>query len=90
MLVAVFYPTRCGYLMGRYVTVSAKVRRELLEEARQLNINVSELIRRALEKEVRRRKLMRLEERLRKKHSILTKIDVDEVVKLIRRDRETR
>ena len=76
--------------MGRYVTVSAKVRRELLEEARRLNINVSELIRRALEEEVRRRKLMMLEERLRRKHSILAKIDVDEVVKLIRRDRETR
>ena len=76
--------------MGRYVTVSAKVRRELLEEARQLNINISELIRRALEEEVRRRKLMMLEERLRRKHSILAKIDVDEVVKLIRMDRETR
>lgn len=76
--------------MGRYVTVSAKVRRELLEEARQLNINISELIRRALEEEVRRRKLMMLEERLRRKHSILAKIDVDEIVRLIREDRETR
>ncbi len=76
--------------LGRYVTVSAKVRRELLEEAKQLNINVSELIREALEEEVRRRKLMRLEERLRRKHSILAKIDVDEVVRLIRKDRETR
>ena len=76
--------------MGRYVTVSAKVRRELLEEAKRLNINVSELIRRALEEEVRQRKLMRLEERLRRKQSILAKIDVDEVVKLIREDREAR
>ena len=76
--------------MGRYVTVSAKVRRELLEEARRLNINVSEIIRRALEEEVHRRKLASLEERLRRKREILDKIDVGEVVRLIREDREAR
>lgn len=76
--------------MGRYVTVSAKVRRELLEEARRLDINVSELIRRALEEEVRRRRLARLEKKLREKRDILAKIDVDEIVRLIREDRETR
>ncbi len=74
--------------MGRYVTVSAKVKRELLEEARRLGINVSELMRRALEEEVRRRRLVRLEERLRGKRDILAKIDVDEIVRLIREDRE--
>ncbi len=76
--------------MGRYVTVSAKVRRELLEEAKRLGINVSELIRRALEEEVRRRRLSRLEERLRERHDILDKMDVDEIVGLIRDDREAR
>lgn len=76
--------------MGRYVTVSAKVRRELLEEAKQLGVNVSEVIRRSLEEEVRRRRLARLEERLRSMSSVLEKIDVEEVVELIRRDREAR
>ncbi len=76
--------------MGRYVTVSAKVRKELLEEARRLNINVSELIRRTLEEEVRRRKLMELEKRLRRKRHVLDKLDVEEVVELIREDREKR
>lgn len=76
--------------MGRYVTVSAKVRRELLEEARRLNINVSELIRRTLEEEVRKRKLMKIEERLKNKRNILAKIDIDEIVRLIREDREAR
>ena len=52
------------------MTVSAKVRRELVEEARRLNINVSELIRRALEEEVRRRRLAMLEKRLRSKGSV--------------------
>ena len=76
--------------MGRYVTVSAKVRRELLEEAKRLGVNVSEVIRRSLEEEVRRRRLARLEERLRSMSSVLEKIDVEEVVELIRRDREAR
>jgi post-segregation antitoxin (ccd killing protein) len=73
--------------MSGYVTVSVKVKRELLDEARRLNINVSELIRSALENEVRRRRLMLLEEKLKAKKSILEKIDVDMVVRLIREDR---
>jgi len=76
--------------MGGYVTVSTKVRRELLEEARRLGINVSELLRKALEEEVRRRRLMSLEDSLKKMRHILDKIDVNEVVELIREDRETR
>jgi len=73
--------------MGGYITVSVRVKRELLDEARRLNINVSELIRSALENEVRRRRLMLLEEKLKAKKSILEKIDVDRVVRLIREDR---
>ncbi len=76
--------------MGRYVTVSAKVRRELWEEAKRLGINISELIRRSLEEEIRRRRLEMLEESLRRKRDILDKIDINEVVKVIRRDREAR
>jgi len=76
--------------MGRYVTVSTKVRRELLEEARRLGINVSEVLRRALEEEVRRRRLMLIEERLRKMKNTLEKINIEEIVKSIRVDREER
>jgi len=76
--------------MDRYVTVSTKIRRELLEEAKRLGINISELLRRALEEELRRHRLMSLEERLKKMHNVLSKIDVNEVVELIREDRETR
>jgi len=75
--------------MGGYVDVSLKVRRELLEEARRLGINISELVERSLEEEVSRRRLARLEERLREKRGVLEKIGVDEIVRLIREDRET-
>ena len=76
--------------MGKYVTVSARVRRDLVEEARRLGVNISEFIRDALEEEVRRRKLSRLEARLRERRDILDKIDVDEIVNLVRHDREAR
>jgi len=77
-------------LMGSYITVSSKVRKDLLEEAKQLGVNVSEVLRKALEEEVRKRRLLNLEEKLREKQDILAKIDVDELIKLIREDRDSR
>ncbi len=76
--------------MGSYVTVSAKVRRELVEEARRLNINLSQLIRESLEREVRRRRLALLEGRLSERRELLEKIDLDRMVSHIREDRERR
>ncbi|WP_048061410.1 ribbon-helix-helix protein, CopG family [Hyperthermus butylicus] len=76
--------------MNRYVTVSAKIRRELKEEAERLGIDFSEVIRRAIEEEVKRRKLQLLREKLNGLRGALEKIDVEEIVELIRRDREER
>lgn len=76
--------------MGRYVTASTKIRRELREEALKLGINISEVFRRALEEEVRRRKLEILRRNLEEVSEILDKIDVDRFVKSIREDREKR
>ena len=70
--------------MGMYVTVSARMRRELLEEARRLNINTSELIRCTLENEVRRHRPILLEERLKGEKEILDKINIEDIVRLIR------
>jgi hypothetical protein len=76
--------------MGRYVTVSVRIRRELLEEARRLNINISELIRSTLENEVRRHRLILLEGRLKGEKEILDKINIEDIIRLIREDREAR
>ena len=76
--------------MGSYVTVSAKVRRELVEEARRLNINLSQLIRESLEREVRRRRLALLEGKLSERRELLEKIDLNRMVSHIREDRERR
>lgn len=76
--------------MSRYVTVSAKVRRELKEEAERLGINISAVLREALEREVRRRKLLRLKSKLEEVSEALDKIDIDRIVRGIRGDREGR
>ncbi|HEW94031.1 MAG TPA: hypothetical protein ENF47_04950 [Thermoprotei archaeon] len=76
--------------MGRYITVSTKVRRELKEEAERLGIKISEVLRRALEEEVRRRKLENLEKRLDEVGEALDKIDIHRIVENIREDREGR
>jgi len=75
--------------MGSYVTVSTKVRKEVVEKARRLGVNVSEFLRKTLEEEVRRRELERLEKKLNELDSVLEKIDVNEIVRLIREDRES-
>ena len=76
--------------MGRYVTVSTKVRRELKEEAERLGIKISEVLRRALEEEVRRRKLEELRKKLDELDDMLEKIDINRIVEAIREDREAR
>ena len=77
-------------VMGSYMTVSTKVRRELAERARELGVNVSEVLRRALEEEVRRRELELLERRLEEVGAALDRIDIEEIVGIIREYREGR
>jgi len=76
--------------MSKYVTVSTKVRRELKEEAERLGIKISEVLRRALEEEVRKRKLEELRNRLNELDNVLNKIDINRIVEIIREDRESR
>ena len=76
--------------MGSYVTVSTKVRRELKEEAEKLGINVSMVLRKALEEEVRKRRQQKLLEKLEAFRDVLDGIEVEELVRLVREDRERR
>ena len=74
--------------MGGYVTVSVKVRRNVVERARALGIDISELVRRVLEEEVSRRELELIRKRLDELRDALSALDVDRVVKHIREDRK--
>ncbi len=70
--------------------MSAKVRREVWEKARNYGINISEVLRRALEEEVRKRELEELARALEEAGRELSKVSVEEVVGMIREARESR
>lgn len=72
------------------MTVSVKVRRDLVERARALGVNVAEVVRRAVEEEVKRRELELIRRRLEDVKDFLDLIDIDRVVKNVREDREGR
>lgn len=76
--------------MGRYVTVSAKVKTSLWERIKKFNINVSEVIRRALEEEVMRMEEKELAEELEEIGKTLSIHTDKKIVELIRSSREER
>jgi len=76
--------------MSSYITVSTKVKKELVERARALGVNISEVLRKSLEEWVMKRELEELEKKLKEMSETLEKIDLDEVTRIIREDRETR
>ncbi len=73
-----------------YVTVSARIRRELYEKLKIYGVVVSDVIRRALEEEVRKREEEELREKLKRAQEILRKIPPEEIVDSIRSSREER
>jgi antitoxin CcdA len=73
-----------------WITVSAKIRRELYEKLKKYGVPVSEVIRRALEEEVRRREEEEVRNALKRMQEILMKIPPEEIVSAIRSAREER
>ena len=73
--------------MADWVTVSTKVRKEVLEKAREYGINVSELLRRALEEEVKKREEEEAKEAAIRIANEL-KLSREEVARLIEEDRK--
>ena len=73
-----------------YVTVSAKIPRRLKELLIKYGIKPGPIIRRALEEEVKKRMLEELEKKSRELSKEFSHISDEEVVELIREDREGR
>ena len=71
-----------------YVTVSAKIDRELYEKLKRYGIPVSRVVRKALEEEVRRAEEEEAKRFLERIGEILEKIPSEEIVKSIRESRE--
>jgi len=71
-----------------YVTVSAKVKRELWEKLKKYNINISEVIREALEEKVREEKAKRLIKEFNDFMGKFKPIKENLSAKIIREDRD--
>ena len=76
--------------MTQCVTVSAKIPKQLKERMRQLKIKPSKILRKALEDEVKKREMEELKQEINKLRPILEKVSMDDIVKSIREDRESR
>jgi post-segregation antitoxin (ccd killing protein) len=76
--------------MGSWVTVSTKVRKELLDKARKYGINVSKTSRKALEEEVKRKEIEETKRLFEEASKELSKISTEEIVSEIRKMREAR
>ncbi|BCU69981.1 CopG family transcriptional regulator [Stygiolobus caldivivus] len=73
--------------MGKTVIISVRVPEELKRELEKYNIDEAEVVRKALINEVKKAKARELEKRL---DDVVKKISVDDVVKSIREDRDSR
>ena len=70
------------------VTVSAKVRRELWEKARRYGINISEVIREALERKVREKEV---EWAIKVMEDLSSRLTLEEdAAKILRKERDRR
>ncbi|MBS7645376.1 type II toxin-antitoxin system CcdA family antitoxin [Candidatus Bathyarchaeota archaeon] len=76
--------------MVKLITVSAKVSEELKRKADELGINISALVRRALENEIRRMELQSVLERLKEEVEEASGLPEGTIVGIIRDMREGR
>jgi len=76
--------------MSGYVTVSAKISKELREKLAELGIRPSEIIRRALEKEVEERTRRLIYEKIERASPIISKVGKEAWIKTIRESRDRR
>jgi len=71
-----------------YVTISAKIPRRLKELLDKYGIKPSDVIRKALEEEIKKRIIEDLEERAHKLKHKLSHISDEEIARIIREERE--
>ena len=76
--------------MSNQITVTAKIPSELKEKLTKLGVNVSKLVREALQCEVERLERDRLRKLAEEAGEILQKIPVEEFVEAVRASREKR
>lgn len=76
--------------MTEYITISARIKKDLKKKIEKYRINISQLMRNAIEAEIERIEESELRKSLRKTGQIFAKIDMETITNLIREDRENR
>ena len=71
-----------------YVTISARIRKDLKEEMDRLGIKPSEVIKRAVEESIRKKKMEILKTRVEEIRELLNKVSEEEWVSALRESRE--
>src|SRR4030067_3116770 len=79
-----------GENLAHCVTVSTKIPKQLKEKIQRLRIKPSKILRKALEDEVKKREMEELKEEINKLKPVLEKVSMDDIVKSIREDRDSR
>ena len=77
-------------LLGKYVTISVKVPVEIKRKLERFGIKPSELLRRAIYEELRKKEIMEIEKELEELKPVLNKFTKKFVVEAIREERESR
>ena len=76
--------------MNTSTTVSTKIPQELKEKMKRLKIKPAQLLRKAIEDEIKRREAEELKEMINKLKPALDKVSIEETVASIREDRDRR
>ncbi len=76
--------------MDKKVTISVRIPKELKQKIEEHGIRVSEVVRRALEEEIKRKELEKAAEAAEELGKIFSKIPEQEIVRLIREYRRSR
>ncbi len=76
--------------MVKSSTASVKITPKMREEIKRYGIKPSEVMRRALEEEIQRRKIQEIKQRLETVAEQLDSVDIDEETRSMREDRDRR
>ena len=79
-----------GGYMGKYITVSVKIPVEVKKRLEELGIKPSQLLKKAIKDEIKRREMMKIQDEIREMRNILNKFTIDEIVESIREDRDSK
>lgn len=71
-----------------YEVVSAKIPKEYKRKIKEYNINISKVIRKAIEEEIKKRETLKIKRKIEENKKLIKKVNIEDVIALVREDRE--